>query len=88
MVRRWWEEGRARAELGGLLGRAAGLRTRCQEFYTAGRARGREGTCLPARTIKSQVFFSKFPFIKVMNKETNKLYFYLLEFYQCLNINI
>lgn len=37
------EVGDAGAELGGLLGRAAGLQTRCQEFYTAGQEGGREG---------------------------------------------
>lgn len=37
------------AELGGLLGRAAGLQTRCQEFYTRGRdgGRARRRSCLP-----------------------------------------
>ena len=37
------EVGGAGAELGGLLGRAAGLQTRCQSFYTAGHDRGKEG---------------------------------------------
>lgn len=79
----------------GFEGGLAGLGTRC--FYTVGRKRSAETAggrvYLPDNQLtdrpKSQGFVSfLIQFIKFMNKETNKLYFHLLEFYQCLNINI
>lgn len=65
-----------------------GCRPLDQMFYTEGGAGRREGrfTCYEQRGRKNAIFWS-FHLLKVINKETNKLYFYLLEFYQCLNIN-